>query len=183
MKQYKFRVYVLRLGHRLVRDKRMSTHIGLVARAFGADGVIYVGNVEDEIIEKLKKTVETWGGPFSIRKIDSYRKFIDEWKKNGGVVVHLTMYGENIQTSEVLKRIMGRQSDILIIVGAEKVPREIYKLADFNVAIGNQPHSEVAALAVFLDRFFEGEELTKEFTSARLKILPRTNGKCVEKIS
>ena len=31
---------VLRLGHRPSRDKRITTHVGLVARAFGADKII-----------------------------------------------------------------------------------------------------------------------------------------------
>ena len=30
-------IAVLRIGHRPERDKRITTHIGLVARAFGAD--------------------------------------------------------------------------------------------------------------------------------------------------
>jgi len=34
-------------------------------------------------------------------------------------------------------------------VRAEKVPAEMYDLADWNVAVDNQPHSEVAALASF----------------------------------
>jgi tRNA (cytidine56-2'-O)-methyltransferase len=45
------------------------------------------------------------------------------------------------------------------------------------VAIGNQPHSECASLAVFLDRFFEGKELTRSFENAKLKIVPQQRGK------
>jgi tRNA (cytidine56-2'-O)-methyltransferase len=63
-------------------------------------------------------------------------------------------------------------------VGAEKVPAEIYELADWNVAVGNQPHSEVAALAVFLDRLFQGRELDGEFEDG-LKIVPSPRGKQV----
>ena len=37
----------------------------------------------------------------------------------------------------------------MIVVGAEKVPREIYELADYNVAVGSQPHSEVSAWAYY----------------------------------
>ena len=36
------KISVLRLGHRLVRDDRVSTHVGLVARAFGASEIFYV---------------------------------------------------------------------------------------------------------------------------------------------
>ena len=126
--------------------------------------------------------VGTWGGSFEVSKTSSYRKFIREWKERGGIVVHLTMYGENIEGSDVLERIKRSKGDILVVVGAEKVPADVYQLADFNVAIGNQPHSEVAALAVFLDRLFEGRELTKKFEGAKLRIIPSPRGKKVVKV-
>lgn len=176
------RVVVLRLGHRLGRDKRISTHVGLVARAFGASGIIYVGEVEPSIVNTLKKVVETWGGPFFVETADSYRAVINEWKKRGGIVVHLTMYGENIEGSDVLERVRSAGKDILVVVGAEKVPADVYELADFNVAIGNQPHSEVAALAVFLDRLYKGAELLREFEGAKLKVLPSPRGKRVVRL-
>ena len=50
-------------------------------------------------------------------------------------------------------------------------------VSDFNVSIGNQPHSECAALAVFLDRFFAGEELAKDFGEAKMRIVPSARGK------
>ena len=37
-------VSVLRLGHRVDRDKRMTSHLGLTARAFGANRVILAGD-------------------------------------------------------------------------------------------------------------------------------------------
>ena len=74
--------------------------------------------------------------------------------------------------------------DVLVIVGSQKVPREFFskKVSDFNVAVGNQPHSECASLAVFLDRYFEGKELTKNFENAKLKIIPSSRGKKVVKV-
>lgn len=174
-------VVVLRIGHRVGRDKRISTHVGLVARAFGARGIIYIGTIESSVVETLRKVIDTWGGPFTVEVKPSYRAIINEWKKTGGIVVHLTMYGENIESSNVLERIRYK-GKIMVIVGAEKVSPDLYELADFNVAIGNQPHSEVAALAVFLDRLFKGEELLKEFEGARLKIKPSSRGKHVVKI-
>ena len=69
---------------------------------------------------------------------------------------------------------------LLVIVGAEKVPREIYNLASYNVSVGSQPHSEVAALAVFLDRLFMGEELYTTFVKAKIRVKPSSRGKEVE---
>ncbi|RLE65423.1 MAG: tRNA (cytidine(56)-2'-O)-methyltransferase [Thermoprotei archaeon] len=172
-------IYVLRLGHRPSRDKRISTHVGLVARAFGADGIIYSNTNDYSLQESLKKVTQIWGGPFEVKVGGNWRNIIKEWKKKGGIVVHLTMYGENIATSNVLEEIREKTGDILIVVGSEKVPREVFDLADFNVAIGNQPHSEVSALAIFLDRFFCGKELMKEFYNARKKIIPQKKGKKV----
>lgn len=172
-------VVVLRIGHRPGRDKRISTHVGLVARAFGARGIVYAGHVEDGVLESLRKVVERWGGPFDVCRVDSYQSFIRSWKERGGTVVHLTMYGENLQSSDVLERIARSKGELLVIVGAEKVPPDVYELSDFNVAVGNQPHSEVSALAVFLDRLFGGEELVREFTNAKLKVIPSSKGKKV----
>ena len=176
------RVVVLRLGHRPGRDKRISTHVGLVARAFGADGIVFAGEVEESILEKLRDVVDRWGGPFFVERVDSWRRFIREWKERGGVVVHLTMYGINVEGSDVVERIRSTDGDILVVVGAEKVPRDVYELADFNVAIGNQPHSEVSALAVFLDRLFGGRELLREFSGAKIKVIPCPRGKRVVRV-
>ena len=45
------KVSVLRLGHRVDRDKRMTSHLGLTARAFGADEVILSGDDDPTPIE------------------------------------------------------------------------------------------------------------------------------------
>jgi tRNA (cytidine56-2'-O)-methyltransferase len=67
----------------------------------------------------------------------------------------------------------------MIIVGSQKVPGEFFSeaVSDFNVAIGNQPHSECASVAVFLDRLFRGEELTRSFENGELKIIPQRRAK------
>ena len=67
----------------------------------------------------------------------------------------------------------------MLLVGSQKVPGEFYsqEVSDFNVAVGNQPHSECAAMAVFLDRYFEGKELAKQFDKARIEIVPKDRGK------
>jgi tRNA (cytidine56-2'-O)-methyltransferase len=172
------KVYVLRIGHRPVRDHRVTTHVGLVARALGADGIILEETVEESIIKSLERVVETWGGQFSILRTRNPRETVVDWKKRGGIVVHLTMYGENI-SEELLNYILSQNGDILIVVGGEKVPSWLYTHADYNVAIGNQPHSEVAALAIFLDRLFRGRELLREFPGAKIVVIPSKRGKRV----
>ncbi len=166
-------ITVLRLGHRPQRDKRITTHVALVARAFGADRIIVT--TKDESIERtVRDVVQRFGGNFEIITGVSWKKIIREFD---GVKVHLTMYGMPID--DVINEIP-KDRNLLIIVGAEKVPREIYELADYNVAVGNQPHSEVAALAIFLDRFYEGKELKRQF-DGKMKIVPQKKGKLVIK--
>jgi tRNA (cytidine56-2'-O)-methyltransferase len=91
-------------------------------------------------------------------------------------IVHLTMYGENINK---LESFLQKEENILIVVGAEKVPREIYDFADYNVAIGNQPHSEISALAVLLDRIQKGTQFFTRFENPVREIIPTKQGKNV----
>jgi tRNA (cytidine56-2'-O)-methyltransferase len=171
-------VAVLRIGHRLVRDDRTTTHAVLVSRAMGSE-VIYMTDVDNEIKKTLDKVNKRWGGEneFRLEIIDNWKKLVKSWKENGGIVVHLTMYGSLI--NDKIKEIKELNQKILVIIGAEKVPKEVYLLADYNIAIGNQPHSEIAALAIFLDRIFEGNEFNKSFLDERMKIIPSDKGKNV----
>jgi tRNA (cytidine56-2'-O)-methyltransferase len=161
---------------------RLTTHVALTARALCATGFI-LSDVEDPSIEEtVRKITDRWGGAFSFEMGTPWKKAVRDWKAKGGVTVHLTAYGENIQTSDVLNRIKSLNRDILVIVGSQKVPGDFYSsdVSDFNVSIGNQPHSECAALAVFLDRFFAGEELAKDFGGAKMKIVPSARGKKIK---
>jgi len=175
------KVFVLRWGHRPKRDVRLTTHVALTARALGASGFILSDTEDEKIKATVEKVVKNWGGPFYFEMGTPWRKVVREWKAKGGIVVHLTAYGENVETSNVMQRIKAQGKDVLVIVGSQKVPGEFFSptVSDFNVAIGNQPHSECASLAVFLDRFFEGKELTKTFEGARLVIIPQKRGKKV----
>lgn len=164
-------VYVLRLGHRIGRDQRVSTHVALVARAFGAKG-IYFDKYDKKLFESVRKVVENWGGDFFIEEVN-WRKFLREFK---GLRVHLTMYG--IPLLEKIDEIR-KAENVLVVVGAEKVPREVYEICDLNVSIGLQPHSEVSALAVFLDRVLDGLVFKIEFENAKLRIIPCERGKKV----
>jgi tRNA (cytidine56-2'-O)-methyltransferase len=176
------KVVVLRWGHRPQRDARLTSHVALTARALGASGFVLSDAVDEHIKETVEKVSVTWGGDFFFDMGTKWRNTVRDWKAKGGVIVHLTAYGENIQTSNVLERVRNTQKDLLIIVGSQKVPSEFYsaEVSDFNVAIGNQPHSECAALAIFLDRFFMGETLGKLFGNAKMKIIPIERGKKVE---
>ena len=171
-------VAVLRIGHRLVRDDRTTTHAVLVSRAMGSE-VIYMTDVDNEIKKTLDKVNKRWGGEkeFRLEIIDNWKKLLKTWKENGGIVVHLTMYGAPI--NQKIKEIKELSQRILVVIGAEKVPKEVYFLADYNIAIGSQPHSEIAALAIFLDRIFEGNQFNKSFLDEKMKIIPSDKGKKV----
>lgn len=173
------KVVVLRWGHRPQRDLRLTTHVALTARVLGASGIILTDIEDRRNKETVEKVVKNWGGPFFFEMGTPWKKAVKDWKAKGGIVVHLTAYGENMETSDVLQRIKASGKDILVIVGSQKVPREFFSeaVSDFNVAIGNQPHSECASLAIFLDRFFEGKELTKSFENAKVRIIPQKRGK------
>ena len=166
---------VLRIGQRVVRDDRVTTHVALVARAFGASR-IYMNEVNPEIKDTLNKINHTWGGNFEIKFISDWKNVLKESKRKSVKIVHLTMYGENI--TDVIPSIQN-DHHILIVVGAEKVPREVYDYADYNVAIGNQPHSEISSLAVFLDRVQNGEQFLKGFENPAREIIPTRKGKNV----
>ena len=62
------------------------------------------------------------------------------------------------------------------------MPGEIYYLSDYNIAIGNQPHSEISALAIFLDKLFSGKELKKEFSKRKIEIIPSRYKKEVQEL-
>ncbi|MCW6159367.1 MAG: HDIG domain-containing protein [Thermoplasmatales archaeon] len=162
-------ITVLRIGHRPERDKRITTHVALVSRAFGADKIIV-----DKVDDKLKRTIDNvskkFGGNFEL-EFGNYSEAIRKFK---GTKVHLTMYGIPIEDKiDEIKKI----ENIMVIVGSEKVPRPIYEMADYNIAVKNQPHSEVSALSIFLDKLGREKGLKGE-----LKIIPQEKGKKVLRI-
>ena len=168
-------IEILRIGQRLVRDDRVTTHVALVARAFGASK-IYMNEVNPEIKDTLDRVNKTWGGDFEISFIDDWKELVKRRKNDSARIVHLTMYGEDI--NDVESR-LEKEQDLLIVIGAEKVPRKIFDLADYNVAIGSQPHSEISALAVLLDRILKGKKFSTSFDEAQRKIIPTKQGKNV----
>lgn len=169
------KIEVLRIGQRLVRDDRVTTHVALVSRAFGATKII-MQEVNPDIKDTISEINRTWGGDFEVEIIDNWKKILKLKKNQSFKIVHLTMYGEVINS--VIDEIK-KEEQILVVVGAEKVPREVYDLADYNVAVGNQPHSEISALAVLLDRVSEGKQFLKKHVNAQREIIPTKKGKNV----
>lgn len=170
-------ITILRLGHRLPRDERISTHVALVARAFGANSIYYSGQTDSGLEKSVSAICEKWGGKtnngeFFIKYQKNPLQLIKQLKNEGFKIIHLTMYGLSVE--EIKHHDLGDK--LLIIVGSEHVPGEIYSLSDFNVSVTNQPHSEVAALAITLDRI-NPKYLDQNFNGI-LSITP-TNGKKV----
>ena len=167
-------IEVSRIGQRVIRDDRVTTHAALVARALGASK-IYMNEVDPEIENTIKKMNKTWGGKFEVEFFEDWKKVLKS-KINEYRIVQLTMYGEKID--DVAKEIRKNQN-ILIVVGAEKVPRAIYEKADFNISISNQPHSEISALAIVLDRLHKGKQFDMKFENSVRRIIPTKKGKKV----
>ena len=177
MTQNVYKLTILRLDHRPFRDKRITTHCALVSRAFGAKKFYFSGVEDNTILEVLEKIKSKWGGDFEMEFIEEPFEFVKSFKENDGIIIHLTMYGKNIADEiESIKKITNKE--ILLIVGGSKVPKEYYELADYNVAIGNQPHSEVSALGIIL-YMLDNSCLRKEFEDTKIKIIPSNTYKKV----
>lgn len=170
-------IEVLRLGHRPQRDKRITTHVCLTARALGARAV-HISEEDANVAQSVADVAARFGGEFQVHHNTGWKGIIRNWQEAGGIVVHLTMYGEQLAPSSDAVKATGK--DVLIVVGAEKVPGDLYKMADFNVAVGNQPHSEVAALALLMDRLRSGQWESDAFEGADMRVVPTPEGKRVE---
>lgn len=173
------RVIVLRIGHRFFRDSRVTTHVCLTARALGADGVI-IADREDKMVEAtIREVGKRFGGHLSIESGRPWRKAIRDWREAGGKVVHLTAYG--LRLPDVIQEIHETDGDVLVVVGSEKMPGEVFKLADWNISVTNQPMSEVAALAIFLDWYLRHSAFGTCFPDAQVRIIPSRDQKRVER--
>tara|TARA_B100000029_G_scaffold511996_1_gene607450 strand:- start:3918 stop:4499 length:582 start_codon:yes stop_codon:yes gene_type:complete len=174
------RISVLRLGHRRERDKRITSHLGLTARAFGADEIILAGEEDESALETWRSVSERFGGEFECRYEAKPMSWLRGFARDAGdgepgVIVHLTMYGEPWR--EAVGEI-SRDRPVVIVVGGTKVPGELFRLATHNVSVGNQPHSEVAALGIFLDSFI-GDLPENHFAGGEIKVIPTADRKKV----
>nr|MBP8685443.1 tRNA (cytidine(56)-2'-O)-methyltransferase [Methanomassiliicoccales archaeon] len=77
-------ITVLRLGHRPERDKRITTHVALTARAFGARRIV-VSTKDAGLEESVRDVVMRFGGDFEITTGVNWRRFLEEFQ---GTVVH-----------------------------------------------------------------------------------------------
>jgi tRNA (cytidine56-2'-O)-methyltransferase len=176
-------LHVLRLGHRKGRDPRITTHLALVARAMGADRFLLAGDEDEGMFANIRSVEERFGRAMDLEHLASpmawLRRFAQQDAGDGapGTVVHLTMYGIPHRTAIPTIR---RDRPLTVVVGGAKVPPEAFSLANHNVAVGNQPHSEVAALALFLDAWTNGAGLERTFEAPRLRIHPSARGKHVD---
>ena len=171
-------IEVLRIGQRPVRDYRVTTHVALVSRAFGASK-IYMTEADPEIKDTIDGINHTWGGRFKVTYVDKWRPILQEKKRHNYLIIHLSMYGESINDIQDVLHDHAKDKNVLVVVGAKKVPRDVYDISDYNVSVGNQPHSEISALAVLLDRMHKGRQFQTTFTDARLQIIPSRHGKNV----
>jgi len=168
-------INIMRLGHRIHRDIRITTHLALTARAFLADNFYYTGQRDKKFEESISKINERWGSNFKVFYLEDHKKFLS---KDKSLKVHLTVYGSLMK--EKIKQIKSHK-DITIIVGGQKVPPDIYQLTDLNVSITTQPISEISALSILLNEIFEGKALSNSFSDAKLKIIPQERGKKIIK--
>ena len=169
-------ITILRLGHRKDRDKRASMHVALVARALGADSIVISGEQDDELLQRIATVGQKWGGKFKAEYTESYRTTLKKFK---GKKVHLTMYGMPLQ--DVAPKVAS-EKNLMFVVGSEKVPRDVYEMCDYNIAVTNQPHSEIAALALTMRECCGTRIYSQRFPKGKLRILPSESGKNVEKI-
>lgn len=164
-------IWILRIGHRPQRDKRVTTHVALSSRALGASGIFV--DTKDSVLEtNIGSVADRFGGDFKIETGVQWKRILRDFD---GEVVHLTMYGQRID--EAMPKI-SKEKDLLIVVGAEKVPPEVYQAADHNISVGNQPHSEIAALAIFLYSFTDGKNLYSD-RDGQMTVIPNERGKTV----
>ncbi len=165
---------MLRYGHRAVRDERITSHCCLVARAFGARKIIVEGFEDGELKRTVESVNKSWGNGIELEFTEHWKPTLKKYKKLGYKVVHTTMYGLPLQDNITKIRTWKK---VLLVIGSQKVEKEVYELADLKVSITLQPHSEVAALAIFLHEYFGGQELRKKFSGGRLSIVPQKIGK------
>lgn len=170
---------ILRLGHRVLRDRRTTTHCALVARAFGAQSMAIVGEKDPKLLETIKKVNQEWGGSFNVKTFFEIDDFLELHPFHK--LVHLTMYGIPFQTKIEEITLSCIDNPLAVLIGGSKVPSQVYGLVDWNLSITRQPHSEVAALAIFLWELARESNtgVPEKFVNAIKEVIPSSRGKKV----
>ena len=75
------KIEVLRIGQRVVRDDRVTTHVALVARSFGAKK-IYMNEINPDIIDTISKINKTWGVTLRLKPLQIGKKLLGIRKKS-----------------------------------------------------------------------------------------------------
>ncbi|MGP8323014.1 MAG: tRNA (cytidine(56)-2'-O)-methyltransferase, partial [Methanosarcinaceae archaeon] len=78
-------IVILRIGHRPERDKRITTHVGLTARALGAEGML-LASEDIKLVNNLENVVERWGGDFYVKNDVNWKHEINKWGCEGGKI-------------------------------------------------------------------------------------------------
>ncbi len=147
--------------------------------------MIIAGEQDLNLKNSIEKVSESWGGYFQLEMVpyDEWKLIIEKWKHKGKKIIHLTMYGENlsvIEKSKPFNELRRQPNNVAIVLGGEKIPGKVFRYSDWNIAITNQPHSEVGALAIFLDHFFDNA-LKTTFKKSKKQIIPSLEGKKIYK--
>ena len=133
---------------------------------------MYLHPRDDALADRVAAVTARWGGTFEVVGVDDWKNVVRSFP---GAVAHLTMYG--LPLDRLLPR-LARHRAILLVVGGAKVPSELYRSSTYNVAVGHQPHSEVAAIAVALERLL-GLPRPVRPGEAPQRIVPTARGKRV----
>lgn len=140
-----------------------------------------IADRRDKMVEATVQDVtKRFGGHFDVQGGVPWRQAIRDWKKAGDRVVHLTAYG--LPLPKMITEIQESANDLMVIIGSEKMPGKVFKLADWNVSVTNQPMSEVAALAIFLDWYKQHDEFDRAFPGAEVRIIPSQDRRRIEPV-
>src|SRR5207245_11649696 len=106
------RIFILRIGHRVFRDSRVTTHVCLTARALGADGVI-IADREDKVVEStIRDVTNRFGGPFEVESGKPWKHAVRDWRAMGGRIDYLTAYG--IPLTKKISEINDDEAELLV---------------------------------------------------------------------
>ena len=113
-------VEVLRLGHRLGRDPRITTHLALVSRAMGASKFTLAGDEDEKLFENIASVNDRFGHGITCRYEKSPMKLLKGISDSDGVdkpiIIHLTMYGEPFKETIAIYQKINLLSLLLVVL-------------------------------------------------------------------